>query len=157
MDYLYFFLTPVLIYFLNLYFEKNKSFLNFSGETHQKILGNKNTPLTGGLFLILFLSLIFIEKNIITYLFLVLIFLVGLTSDMKILTIPSRRLFLQSILIILFVYFFDVNIISTRISVLDQILTNYFFSIFFTSLCFVIVINGTNFIDGLNSLVLPII
>ena len=154
MVYFYFFLLPVLIYFLNSYFEKNKNFLNFSGEVHQKILGKKNTPLTGGVFLILFLSFIFIEKNITTYLFLIFIFLIGLTSDMKILSVPSRRLFLQSILIIIFVYFFDVTIISTRIDFLDQILKNYFFSVLFTSLCLVIVINGTNFIDGLNGLVL---
>ena len=90
----------------------------------------------------------------IMYLFLILIFSIGLFSDIKILSKPSRRLFLQSILITLFVYFFDNNIISTRIIILDHMLKNFYFSIFFTSLCLIIVVNGTNFIDGLNSLVL---
>ena len=154
MNYIIFFLIPFSIYFLNSHFIKNKNFLNFTGEPHQKILGKKNIPLSGGIFLIMFLSMIFFEKNMIIYLFLVSIFSIGLFSDLKILSIPSKRLFLQSILITLFVYFFDTNIISTRILILDQMLTNYLFSIFFTSLCLVIVVNGTNFIDGLNSLVL---
>jgi len=154
MHYIIFFLIPFSIYFLNSHFVKNKNFLNFSGETHQKILGKKNIPLTGGIFLIIFLFIIFFEENITIYLFLISIFLIGLFSDIKILSAPSKRLFLQSILIALFVYFFDTNIMSTRIIILDQMLKNYFFSIFFTSLCLVIVVNGTNFIDGLNSLVL---
>jgi len=37
---------------------------------------------------------------------------------------------------------------------LDTLLNNYFFNIFFVSFCILIVINGTNFIDGLNGLVL---
>lgn len=154
MNYIIFFLIPFLIHFLNSYFVKNKNFLNFSGETHQKILGKKNIPLTGGIFLIIFLPIMFFEKNMIIYLFLILIFSVGLFSDIKILSKPSRRLFLQSILITLFVYFFDTNIMSTRIIFLDQMLKNFYFSIFFTSLCLIIVVNGTNFIDGLNGLVL---
>ena len=103
MNYLFFFLVPVLIYCINFYIVKSRYFLNFSGENHQKILGAKNTPLSGGIFLILFLSIIFLEKDITTYIFLILIFVLGLFSDLKILSIPSRRLFYQSILIILFV------------------------------------------------------
>ena len=37
---------------------------------------------------------------------------------------------------------------------LDYLLSNYLFSIFFTSFCILIIINGSNFIDGINSLVL---
>ena len=110
MSYITFYLIPFSIYFLNSHFIKNKNLLNFTGETHQKILGKKNIPLSGGIFLIMFLSIIFFEKNMIIYLFLVSIFSIGLFSDLKILSIPSKRLFLQSILITLFVYFFDINI-----------------------------------------------
>ncbi len=154
MNYIIFFLIPIVIYFFNSYFVKNKSFRNFSGEIHQKILGSKNIPLTGGVFLILFLPVILFDKNLFVYLFLISIFLIGLFSDLKILSIPSQRLFLQFIIIVLFVYLLKVNIISTRINFLDQMLQNDYFSIFFTSFCLIILINGTNFIDGLNSLVL---
>ena len=154
MYFLFFFLIPVLIYCINFYILKNKYFLNFSGENHQKILGSKNTPLSGGIFLILFLSIIFRDKDMITLIFLILIFVLGLFSDLKILSVPSRRLFYQSILIILFVHFSTFDTISTRIIFIDQALQNYYISIFFSAFCLIILINGTNFIDGLNGLVL---
>ena len=154
MNLLFFFLIPALIYCINFYIKKNGHFLNFSGENHQKILGTKNTPLSGGIFLIFFLSFIFWDKDIITLIFLILIFVVGLFSDLKILSVPSRRLFYQSILTILFVHFSTLDNISTRIIFIDQALQNYYISIFFSAFCLIILINGTNFIDGLNGLVL---
>ena len=154
MNPLFFFLIPVLVYCINFYIIKNGYILNFSGENHQKILGTKNTPLSGGIFLILFLSFIFWDKNIITLIFLILIFVLGLFSDLKVLSVPSRRLFYQSILVVLFVYFSKFDTISTRIIFIDQALQNYYISILFSAFCLVILINGTNFIDGLNGLVL---
>ena len=154
MHYLFFFFIPVLIYFLNSYIVKNKLFLNFSGEGHQKVLGTKKTPLSGGIFLILFLSIILIERDITTFIFFISIFTLGLFSDLKILSVPSRRLFYQFILILLFVSFLNLNEISTRIIFIDQALENYYFSIFFSAFSLIILINGTNFIDGLNGLVL---
>tara|TARA_A100001015_G_scaffold216458_1_gene243095 strand:+ start:182 stop:1198 length:1017 start_codon:yes stop_codon:yes gene_type:complete len=154
MNYLIFFVIPVFIYLLNSYIIKNKYLLNFSGETHQKFLGTKKAPLSGGIFLILFLSTILIEKDIMIYFFLVFIFILGLFSDLKILSLPSRRLLYQFILIILFVYLSGINIISTRVTFIDYALQNYYISIFFTTFCLIILVNGTNFIDGLNGLVL---
>jgi len=154
MNYLILFVIPLFIYLLNSYIIKNKYLLNFSGETHQKFLGTKKAPLSGGIFLILFLSTILIENDIMIYFFLVFIFILGLFSDLKILSLPSRRLFYQFILIIFFVYFSGINIISTRVVFIDYALQNYYISIFFTTFCLIILINGTNFIDGLNGLVL---
>ena len=154
MNYFFFILVPILIYYINFYIAKYRYFLNYSGENHQKVLGIKNAPLSGGIFLILFLSIVFLEKDIITYIFLILIFLLGLFSDLKILSVPSSRLFYQSILIVLFVYFSNFETISTRVILIDQVLQNYYTSIFFSAFCLIILINGTNFIDGLNGLVL---
>ena len=154
MNYFFFILIPILIYYINFYIAKYRYFLNYSGENHQKVLGIKNTPLSGGFFLILFLSIVFLEKDIVTYIFLILIFLLGLFSDLKILSVPSSRLFYQSILIVLFVYFSNFETISTRVILIDQVLQNYYTSIFFSAFCLIILINGTNFIDGLNGLVL---
>ncbi|OUX36046.1 MAG: hypothetical protein CBE33_06600 [Candidatus Pelagibacter sp. TMED273] len=81
-------------------------------------------------------------------------FILGLFSDLKILSLPSRRLLYQFILIILFVYLSGINIISTRVTFIDYALQNYYISIFFTTFCLIILVNGTNFIDGLNGLVL---
>ena len=154
MNYLFLFFIPVFIYFFNFYIIKNKYLLNFTGETHQKFLGTKKAPLSGGIFLILFLSTILIEKDMIIYISLIFIFILGLFSDLKILSLPSRRLFYQFILIILFVYFSGINVISTRVTFIDYALQNYYISIFFTTFCLIILVNGTNFIDGLNGLVL---
>ena len=154
MDYLVFIFIPILIYFFNLYIVKKKLLTNFSGETHQKYLGTKNSPLSGGIFLILFLSIVFIQKDLITYIFLIFIFMLGLFSDLKILSLPLRRLFYQFILILLFVYFSSLDKISTRIIFIDYVLQNYYIGIFFSTFCLIILVNGTNFIDGLNSLVL---
>ena len=130
------------------------TFLIF-GENHQKILGAKNT-LYQVEFFNLFLSFVFKDKDIITLTFLILIFVLGLFSDLKILSVPSRRLFYQSILIVLFVHFSTLDTISTRIIFIDQALQNYYISIFFSAFCLIILINGTNFIDGLNGLYLRI-
>ena len=154
MYYLFFFLTPVIIYFFNTFIIKNRYFLNFSGEIHQKILGTKKTPLSGGIFLILFLSIILIERDLITYVFLIFMFILGLFSDLKILSVPSKRLLYQFILILFFVHFLSLNGISTRIIFIDKLLENYYLSVLFSTLCLIILINGTNFIDGLNGLVL---
>ena len=67
---------------------------------------------------------------------------------------PSSRLFYQSILIVSFVHFSNFDTISTRVIFIDQALQNYYLSILFSSFCLIILINGTNFIDGLNGLVL---
>ena len=110
MYYLFFFLTPVIIYFFNTFIIKNRYFLNFSGEIHQKILGTKKTPLSGGIFLIIFLSIILIERDQISYVFFIFIFILGLFSDLKILSVPSRRLFYQFILVLLFVHFLRIDL-----------------------------------------------
>ena len=52
----------------------------------------------------------------------------------------------------MFIYFYEMNIETTRIFILDNFLDNYFFSILFSAVCVLIIINGTNFIDGSNLL-----
>ena len=43
---------------------------------------------------------------------------------------------------------------SSRIELFDIILNNKFFAIFFSAFCLLILINGSNFIDGLNGLLI---
>ena len=120
MNILIFFLIPFLIYCINSYIIKNRYLLNFSGENYQKTFRNKKYTFYLGNFLILFLSIIFLEKDVTTFIFLNFNFCFRLFSDLKILSVPSRRLFYQSILIILFVYFFsNFETISTRVIFID--------------------------------------
>ena len=52
------------------------------------------------------------------------------------------------------IYFYDLQILSTRILLFDHFLEYKLFNYIFVCFCILIVINGTNFIDGLNGLVL---
>jgi UDP-N-acetylmuramyl pentapeptide phosphotransferase/UDP-N-acetylglucosamine-1-phosphate transferase len=58
------------------------------------------------------------------------------------------------LIIFFFVYFSNLQIYPTRILFLDLILENIWISYFFTAFCILVTINGSNFIDGLNGLVL---
>ena len=49
------------------------------------------------------------------------------------------------------VYFSSITVPETKIIFLDQLLTNNIFRIFFSIFCILIVINGFNFIDGVNT------
>ena len=145
---------PLIIFCINNFFKKKKFIPNFSGEKHQKILGTKSIPLSGGLYLLCGLAYIFHDQFILFGLFFFLIFIIGFVSDLKLLSSPKLRFLFQSILIFTFIYYSKLNIESTRIFILDITLQNFFLSCLFTSFCLMIVVNGTNFIDGLNALVL---
>lgn len=151
MKFLLYIAVPILIFFINEFIKKNKLLLNYSGDVHQKFLGNKSVPLTGGIFLIFFLLFLFYQ-NYILAIFLFFIFFVGFISDIKLITSPAKRFIIQSIIILSFIILLNLNIDTTRIFILDYLLQNIFFSIFFTYFCLMISINGTNFIDGLNGL-----
>ena len=145
---------PVIIMFVNYFFKKNMFLTNYSGEDHQKFLGEKTIPLSGGLYLLGGLIYIFFNQFMLFGLFFFLIFLIGLISDLKLLSSPKLRFLLQSLIIFIFIYYSKFNIDSTRIYILDIILQNFFWSCIFTTFCLMIAVNGTNFIDGLNALVL---
>ena len=154
MYYILFIFTPLIIYLTNNIIKKKRFFHNYSGDLHQKYSGEKLIPLAGGLYLIFFFIFFLYKSFLLLYFFLFAIFLIGLLSDFRIVNSPLKRLLMQTVVVIFFVYFFELQLISTRIIFLDIMLTNIYFSIFFTSFCLIILMNGSNFIDGLNSLVL---
>jgi UDP-N-acetylmuramyl pentapeptide phosphotransferase/UDP-N-acetylglucosamine-1-phosphate transferase len=49
---------------------------------------------------------------------------------------------------------FDLKILSTRIDLFDKLLETNFINYLFVSFCILIIVNGSNFIDGLNTLVI---
>jgi UDP-N-acetylmuramyl pentapeptide phosphotransferase/UDP-N-acetylglucosamine-1-phosphate transferase len=53
-----------------------------------------------------------------------------------------------------FVFLKKIEVLPTRIDYLDTIFLNTYWSYFFTVFCLMILINGSNFIDGLNGLLL---
>ena len=150
MVFLYLYLLLVLL--LSLIFKKRGILLNYSGDVHQFFSNKKNVPLTGGLFILI--PIVFFLNDLLINSFIVSIYLVGFFSDRKILASPKKRFLIQCFLILLFVAIFDVKINSSRIELFDVILNNKFFAIFFSAFCLLILINGSNFIDGLNGLLI---
>ena len=150
--YLIFFI--LIVYLSNLFFKKNNLISNYSGNNHQLFSNQKNIPLSGGLYLFIGLILLFYDEQIKLFFTIFIIFLLGFFSDLKILSSPKKRFLLQVIIISLSVYILNLHITSTRIIFLDYLLKNTLFNYFFVSFCILILLNGTNFIDGLNGLVL---
>mgnify|MGYP001181342755 CR=1 FL=1 len=138
----------------NNFLVKKEFLLNYSGSAHQKFSGITNVPLTGGIFIFFsILYLYFNEIETIIYLF-SLLFILGLATDLKITDSPKLRLLIQTTLLFLIVYLSDLRINPTRIYILDLLISNALLSYFFSTFCLLILINGSNFIDGLNGLML---
>ena len=149
---IFFYIYLLLVTLLSLIFKKKGILLNYSGDIHQSLSNKKNIPLAGGLFILI--PIVFFLNDLLMNCFIVSIYLVGFFSDRKILVSAKKRFFIQCLLILLFTAVFDININSSRIDLFDIILNNKFFAIFFSSFCLLILINGSNFIDGLNGLLI---
>ena len=142
----------LLFSFLNNFLIKKKILLNYSGSVHQKFSGLTTVPLTGGIFI--FLSILYLHFNEIAsviYLFSCL-FILGLATDLKIIASPKIRFLIQAMLLFLIVYLSDLRISPTRIYIIDFLISNILLSYIFSTFCLLILINGSNFIDGLNGL-----
>ncbi len=142
----------LLVTLFSLIFKKKGIFLNYSGDIHQSFSNKKNVPLAGGLFILI--PIVFFLNDFFINCFIVSIYLIGFFSDRKILVSPKKRFLIQCVLILLFVVIFDIRINSSRIELFDIILSNKIFAISFSAFCLLILINGSNFIDGLNGLLI---
>ena len=142
-------------FFLNLFFKKIEIFKDdLSSSNHKKLaVNNDNILLTGGLS-VLILLFIFLEANYYFKLFCCLIFVIGVISDLNFISSPFKRFIFQAVAITFFIIQFNNNIDFTDIAFLDLILKYKIISYIFTIYCFLIIVNGTNFIDGLNGLVI---
>ena len=149
----YYLLFPLLALVVNLIIKRNKILLNNVQLSHQK-LTNIHVPSVGGYFLIIPIIVFFYKDNIFFSTISIFIFLLGVFSDLNILSSPKKRFFIQLVLILVFVFIKKIEVLPTRINYLDTILLNTYWSYFFTVFCLMILMNGSNFIDGLNGLLL---
>ena len=138
---------------LNFVFKKLNFLSSYSGSNHQRF-ANKSVTLSGGIFIFFPFLYIFFELNLIFVICTSLLFLLGLLSDTNFLDKPKLRLLLQFIILTIFVLGLKLEVFPTRIDIIDNNLQNTYFSYFFTVFCLLILINGSNFIDGLNGLLL---
>jgi UDP-N-acetylmuramyl pentapeptide phosphotransferase/UDP-N-acetylglucosamine-1-phosphate transferase len=154
MMYQFFFLIILFISLISIQGKYSILLDNPNGERH-KINYYKNVPLSGGIYL--FLSILvntFLTKyhneNFLILVFIFLFLLLGIYSDLKNKFNPLIRLLFQATLIIIMIYFLDLKINKTNIFYLDSYLNNNFLNLIFTSFCILVLLNGSNFCDGIN-------
>ena len=137
---------------VNNFFIKKNILISETGDKHQKFASKEKVPLTGGIFLFLSFLFFFNDQILSFILFSFLILLLGIFSDLKQIKSALNRLVIQISLVLSFVTFNDLQLLNTKIYLLDKILSYGLFNYLFVSFCILIVINGSNFFDGLNTL-----
>jgi len=145
-------LSSIIIYIFN----KNNILIdqvNFS--KHKRLTRNlpKSPPLCGGI-LIFVCSVLFFKSLILLTIFGFFILIIGILSDANKIFSPGKRILIQSIVSICFIFLSNLTITDVRIDVINFFLDIKFVSILFTLFCVLILINGSNFLDGLNTLVI---
>ena len=102
------------------FFSKKYKFLIDDTEfsNHKKLTNIQNLSLTGGITVLILLSL-FIEGYLVLKLFSMMIFLVGLLSDLKIINSPPLRFIFQAIVITFYISILKNNILSVDLKYLD--------------------------------------
>ena len=116
-------------------------------------------PRSGGLACIISLTIFFILYNFLFNIFLfnyfvlsILLFSIGFLEDIKFKISPKYRLGLMIIVLSFFILFSSITIQSIDLKFLNTLMNYKAFSIAFTLLCLLFIINGANLIDGFNGL-----
>ena len=163
----------LIILSLCLYIINNYSLSNFNKFFILRNLVDKNfskpqafhtnpTPRIGGLFFFLnflvftiFYTFYFSDTVPFAVFGIIPFFLIGFFDDIKIFESPKFRIITLIMFIIICIFFLEINIVNTGFEILDNLLINYtIFKYLFLILCFLTIINGSNFIDGFNGLLI---
>ena len=150
---IFIYLSTLLIFilFINKFLLKKNILINETGDLHQKFSSKSSVPLTGGIFI--FLGFLFYYDGIYSFiLFSLAILILGILSDLKLIRSAKKKLLLQIFFILFYIVYNDVQLSDTRIDFLDMILRNNYINYFFVTFCILIIVNGSNFIDGMNTL-----
>ena len=142
------------IFIINIILNKLNWLCSNTGELHQKLANKNNIPLSGGFFILMGFVFGIEQYSKEFYFFIFFIFFIGILSDLNIIKSPIRRFFLQIIVTLVFIFISNLIMGNTRVILLDYLLTNKIFNYIFVLFCITIMINGNNFIDGLNTLVI---
>ena len=150
------FITFLLSFLIGHVFRKKNILIDqVTYSKHKKLKNNilKSPPLCGGI--IIFLCSILFFKNLSLLIFFsLLILFTGLLSDTNRVSSPRTRILFQLIISFGFVVLTDLTIEDLRIEIFNHYLSFNSISILFTIFCILILINGSNFLDGLNTLVI---
>jgi UDP-N-acetylmuramyl pentapeptide phosphotransferase/UDP-N-acetylglucosamine-1-phosphate transferase len=143
----------IFVFFINFLINKYQLILSNSGLSHQSFVNN-SIPLTGGIFSLLPVIYLFLPNYSFFLVVFISLFILGILSDLNILVSPKKRFLLQFLLILIFSLTNQLDVTPTKIFFVDSIIQNNYLGYIFTTFCLMILINGSNFIDGLNGLLL---
>ena len=146
------FILLIIIISTNFLFKSKNFLLSYTGLKHQTYIQQNKVPLSGGFVLLTYFLINHNEQNIILNIYIFLFFLIGLIGDLNLFKSVMIRFLIQILLIIFFVISLNITVNDLRVSFLNEILDNFYFNIFFISFCFLVLLNGSNFIDGCNGL-----
>ena len=122
--------------------------------SHKKFVKSKKfVPLSGGLIIFL-LSSYFNFQNYVFLITTFLILILGLASDIDLLRSPKARIIAQTLILLSYILLSKNYFSDLRVDELNLILNIFLIGIFFNIFCYLVLINGSNLIDGLNSIVL---
>ena len=152
MNFIYLVPLTIFILLINKYLTQKKILTSETGDIHQKFASKSTVPLTGGVFIFLgYLN--FLDDKIFSFiLFTFIILTLGIFSDLKLIKSARNKFLIQILLILFYIIFNDVQINDTRVIFLDNILQNDYINYSFVTFCILIIINGSNFIDGMNTI-----
>tara|TARA_B100000795_G_scaffold66582_1_gene45597 strand:+ start:66 stop:1076 length:1011 start_codon:yes stop_codon:yes gene_type:complete len=153
---LFILVAPVIFYLINkLLAQVNFLVEDVNKSNHKRIFSIKNKKIqSGGLFLLFSFLLFFFNENIYLSISLTLIFILGVLSDIDYVSSPIIRFLFQLLVITFLVISTQIFVENTRIEILDNFLENKNFKFIFTTSCFLVLINGCNFIDGANNILI---
>jgi len=152
MIFFYLLTLTIFILFINRFLLHKKILISETGDIHQKFASKSKVPLTGGLFIFMG-YFYFLNEKIFSFIFFsLIIFILGIFSDLKLIKSARNKFLLQIFLILSYTTFNDVQINDTRVIFLDNILYNNYINYLFVTFCILVIVNGSNFIDGMNTL-----
>jgi len=146
------FFTIITTILTNYILSKTRVLIDKKYLAHKSFLTKNETPLSGGIIFFLLVCFFLPHQFDIFKVIFFLIFLVGILSDLNFISSPVKRIIFQIIIILIFLYFSQTFIFSIRFPLFDSYLENIYFRYVFTLLCFLVLINGSNFMDGANTL-----
>ena len=136
-----------LIFLINFFLKKKNILLNNTGQIHQSYNQKYQVPLSGGLIILIYILFNFELFNFTLIFYLSIFFILGL-----LLKSPTLRFLAQILLLIFLLVHLKVQVYDIRINWINNLLQYQHFNILFVLLCFLVLINGTNFIDGNNGI-----
>ena len=149
-------LAGVTLTFLLIYFILKRNFIlsdNIDFSNHKKFVVNNNSPIVlGGIFFTIILLFFFKEVSIFFKIFASLLFILGLLADTNFLLNTKFRFITQILLISSFILIENLSVSNFDFYFINKLLVNDLFKFFLTCFCILVLINGCNFIDGLNGL-----